>query len=72
MSAIEGRALRVSAGTQSGCSKSCSHDYYLRYLQPSVYRAPFYGPILQRALSANVTPSQPYARDESQPYAQDE
>ena len=44
--------------------KSCSHDYYLRYLQQSVYRAPFYGLILQRALSANVTPSQPYARDE--------
>ena len=43
MSAIECRALRVSAGTQSGCSKSCSHDYYLRYLQQSVYRAPFYG-----------------------------
>jgi len=64
VSAIEGRALRVSAGTQSGCSKSCSHDYYLRYLQQSVYRAPFYGLILQRALSANVTPSQPYARDE--------
>lgn len=39
MSAIEGRAVRVSAGTQSGCSKSCSHDYYLRYLQQSVYRA---------------------------------
>jgi predicted DNA-binding transcriptional regulator AlpA len=43
-------------GLSSAGTKSCNHGYCLRYLQPFVYRAPLYGQILQRALSAKGAP----------------